>query len=83
MPPAGVKQKTMTPLPKPAGMTVKRVMGKVTLDKSLSGKSKSVAVYDLGGHLLKQKQVNGETIDLRKDFGIAVQGIYIMRVKTQ
>jgi len=83
LPPAGIKQEMMTPLPKPAGMTVKRVMGKVTLDKSLSGKSKSVAVYDLGGHLLKQKQVNGETIDLRKDFGIAVQGIYIMRIKTQ
>ena len=83
LPPAGIKQEMVTRTFHPSGTSIHRVMGKVTLDKSFSGNEKSIAVYDLGGHLLKQGFVKKSAIDLRKDFGIAAEGIYIIRVKTQ
>jgi hypothetical protein len=43
----------------------------------------AITVYDLSGHMLKQGIVKKAGIDLRKDFGIAAEGVYIVRVKAQ
>jgi hypothetical protein len=60
----------------------RNVAGRLTLDPAFAGRTKTIAVYDLGGHCLKQKPINKKTIDLRKDFGITAGGIYIVRITT-
>lgn len=60
----------------------KTTLSRFMLPPGFASRPVAVLVYDLRGHCLKQKQVNGETIDLRKDFGIA-EGVYIIKVKTQ
>jgi alpha-L-fucosidase len=62
------------------GTSIRTAIGRFGFDPAFSGKAKSVAVYDLGGHLVGQKQVNKETIDLHEEFG-AAHGVYIVRVK--
>jgi len=59
---------------------MKTATGRVYLDPSFEGRSRIVAVYDLAGHLLLQKQIDKNMIDLRRDFGMA-GGVYIVRVQ--
>jgi len=76
----GVIRQTMQ-RPSQAGQAVmKTATGRVYLDPSFEGRSRIVAVYDLAGHLLLQKQIDKNMIDLRRDFGMA-GGVYIVRVQ--
>jgi alpha-D-xyloside xylohydrolase len=54
--------------------------GNVVLGKEFAGKSKVVAVYDLGGKLVAQKTLRTNAINLRKDLG-APNGVYIVKVQ--
>jgi len=56
-------------------------MGRTRFDPSLAGRTKSIAVYDLGGKLMWQSMVRKNHVDLQKVFGQA-GGVYIIKVKT-
>ncbi len=53
----------------------------MTLGSEFAGKSKSVAVYDLSGHMIAMKTLRTNTINLRKDLGVP-SGVYIVKAKT-
>jgi len=59
---------------------IKTAIGRVNIGPSFTDKRRTVALYDLGGHLVGQKQVDKRTIDLHEEFG-AADGVYIVRVK--
>ena len=59
---------------------IRTAIGRVNIGPSIADKRRTVALYDLGGHLVGQKQVDKGTIDLHEEFG-AADGVYIVRVK--
>ncbi|MGB7569306.1 MAG: TIM-barrel domain-containing protein, partial [Chitinivibrionales bacterium] len=61
--------------------TLKTTENIVTLGSEFAGKSKSVAVYDLSGHMIAMKTLRTNTINLRKDLGVP-SGVYIVKAKT-
>jgi alpha-D-xyloside xylohydrolase len=65
---------------RPMSMTLKTAENSVILGKEFAGKSKVVAVYDLGGKLVAQKTLRTNAINLRKDLG-APNGVYIVKVQ--
>jgi ABC-type transport system involved in cytochrome bd biosynthesis fused ATPase/permease subunit len=65
---------------RPMSMTLKTAENSVVLGKEFAGKSKVVAVYDLGGKLVAQKTLKTNAINLRKDLG-APNGVYIVKVQ--
>jgi hypothetical protein len=64
----------------PISATLKTA-GNVVLGSEFMGKSKLIALYDLGGKLIAMKTLRKNAIDLRKDLGIP-NGTYIVKVKT-
>lgn len=58
-----------------------KTAGNVVLGSEFAGKSKVVALYDLGGKLIAMKTLRKNTIDVRKDLGVP-NGTYIVKVKT-
>jgi len=62
------------------GTSVIKGAGKITLDPSFAGRTKSVSVYDLGGKLVGVKTLSKNSMDLQKDFGVP-EGVYIVKVK--
>jgi alpha-D-xyloside xylohydrolase len=63
----------------PQSATLKTA-GNMVLGSEFAGKSKSVALYDLGGKLIAQKTLKTNAIDPRKDLGVP-NGVYIVKVK--
>ena len=61
--------------------TLKTAGNSLVLSKDFTWKSKSVALYDLSGHLVTTKTVRINIINLRKDLGMP-GGVYIVKVKT-
>jgi hypothetical protein len=51
----------------------------LVLHQSLSGITKSVAIYELSGKLVAKKQIRTNVVDLRKEFGIH-SGVYLVKV---
>ena len=63
-----------------SGMSVRTAIGRFAFDPAFSGKTKEVAIYDLGGKLVSMKTIKKNSIDLQKDFGIP-DGLYVLKVK--
>lgn len=78
--PSAVKEPVTKRTFQSPGMSVKKAAGKITLDPSFAGKTKSVAVYDLGGKLVGVKTLSKNSMDLQKDFGVP-NGVYVVKVK--
>ena len=66
---------------RPLSATLKTAGNGVALGKEFSGKSKWIALYDLGGKLIVAKTVRTNTVNLRKDLGVP-DGVYIAKVRT-
>ena len=52
-------------------------------DPVYGGKTKTVAVCDLGGKMMDRKNMKNNGIDVRKDFGITAAGVSIGQEKTE
>jgi hypothetical protein len=63
-----------------AAITFRTVDGTISIPPQFHGHLTSVAVYDLGGKLIKQSLVKQNVINLKKDLGLA-GGVYVVRVK--
>ena len=61
--------------------TIKTAGNIVAFGNEFAGKSNSVSVFDLSGHLIAMKTLKTNTINLRKDLGVS-SGVYIVKVKT-
>jgi alpha-D-xyloside xylohydrolase len=61
--------------------TLKTVGNIIPLENEFAGKSKFIAVFDLGGKLVAAKVVRTDMVDLRKDLGVS-SGVYILKVQT-
>jgi hypothetical protein len=61
--------------------TIKTAGNIVALGNEFAGKSNSVSVFDLSGHLIVMKTLKTNTINLRKDLGV-LSGVYVVKVKT-
>ena len=61
--------------------TIKTAGNMVAFGNEFAGKSNSVSVFDLSGHLIAMKTLKTNNINLRKDLGVS-SGIYIVKVKT-
>jgi alpha-D-xyloside xylohydrolase len=61
--------------------TLRTAENRIILGKDFAGKSKLVALYDLGGKLIVMKTLKTNNINLRKDLGVP-NGIYIVKVNT-
>ena len=62
------------------GMCFKVAKDRIVFDEALAGKTKSVAVYNLGGKRLAMKTVSKNVVSLRRDFGVP-EGVYLIKVK--
>jgi alpha-D-xyloside xylohydrolase len=62
------------------GMSFKVAKDRIVFDEALAGKTKSVAVYNLGGKRLVMKTVSKNVVSLSRDFGVP-EGVYIVKVK--
>ena len=74
-------QNTGVAVVRPMSITLKTAGNSIILSNKFAGKSKSVALYDLGGKLVAMKTLKTNDINLRKDFGVP-SGVYIVKVKT-
>jgi hypothetical protein len=61
--------------------TLKTAGNIAVLGNEFAGKSKFIALYDLGGKLVAAKAVRTDMVDLRKDLGVS-SGVYILKVQT-
>jgi hypothetical protein len=71
----------VAPAAKSEQLTVSTAGNSIILGKNFAGKSKSVALYDLGGKLIALKTLGTNTIDLHIDLRVS-DGAYIVKVKT-
>lgn len=76
----GVRGQVEKNVSQPSGRVIRTAMGRLTLDPKYEGKTKSIAVYDLGGKLLSVKSITKNGIDLTEDFGIR-DGVYVVKIK--
>ena len=67
-----------SPLP---DRSYRTVTGRLMLDPMYEGKSKTVNVYDLSGRMIVSKIIKTCIIDIKKDFGIAADGVYFIKIK--
>ena len=65
----------------PLSMSLKVAKDRIVFDAEFSGKTKTVAVYDLNGKLLAMKTIAKNGVSLHRDFGIS-SGVYIVKVNT-
>jgi alpha-L-fucosidase len=64
-----------------SGTGIRTAIGSFDFCPALSGKEKSVAIYELGGKLVGVKTMHKNSVDLRKDFGIS-GNVYVVKVKS-
>jgi alpha-L-fucosidase len=62
------------------GMSITTAMGSFNFGPALSGKVKSVSVFNLAGKLMGIKTTHKNSIDLSKDFGIS-GNVYVIKMK--
>jgi alpha-L-fucosidase len=55
--------------------------GRVVFDGAMAKEVKSITVFDMAGHLVRQAVVKNGTIDLNREYGLT-QGVFIVRVNT-
>jgi hypothetical protein len=65
----------------PEPFTVKTCQEMVVFPAAYSGLTKAVAVYDISGRLLQKSIFNKQVISLKKDLGLSVGSVYIVKVK--
>jgi hypothetical protein len=53
----------------------------VVFPAAYSGLTKAVAVYDISGRLLQKSIFNKQVISLKKDLGLSIGTVYIVKVK--
>jgi arabinogalactan endo-1,4-beta-galactosidase len=76
-----LKNSSVAPAAKSEQLTVSTTGNSIILGKNFAGKSKSVALYDLGGKLIALKTLGTNTIDLHNDLRVT-DGAYIVKIKT-
>jgi alpha-D-xyloside xylohydrolase len=64
----------------PASVTIRNAGNLIGLPAAMSGKPKSVAVYNCSGRLLRKITSENNVIDVRKELGLP-QGIYVVKAK--
>lgn len=62
-------------------ITLKTAGNILVLGNDFGGKSKSIALYDLGGKLVAAKTLKANNINLHKNLGVP-NGVYIVKIKT-
>jgi alpha-L-fucosidase len=77
--PVNVYQGTASSAALPSEAGTYKAMGRVLLDKRLSGNNVAVTVYDLSGKVKGTKIISGKSFDLQKDIGVS-DGVYIIKI---
>jgi hypothetical protein len=54
-------------------------MERLTLNPAYAGRTKTVAVYSLGGRMINRKTLINNIVDLQKDFGVS-NGVYVVKI---
>jgi alpha-L-fucosidase len=75
----GVKEQTTLVAVRPAAPSILKAISTITLEGKFSGKTNTVAIYDLTGKLVGTKTVTGISLDLKKEMGVS-DGVYVVKI---